>query len=120
MFGQLCAGFPVGLGDGAVAGDLDGVLAVVVADVDGVLPCVAAMATVAAPAPNPPARTAVTAARRSSTPLSDGITASLPERAASRPAVRRRISSRPVAHPMPRSHRLLSTHQSQSAVPSRF
>ena len=94
MFGQLCVGFPVGLGDGAVVGDLDGVLAVVAADVDGVLPCVAAMATVAAPAPNPPARTAVTAARRSSTPLSDGISASLPQRAAIRPAVRRRIRSR--------------------------
>ena len=73
MFGQLCAGFPVGLGDGAVAGDLDGVLAVVAADVDGVLPCVAAMATEAAPAPIPPARTAVMTARRSSTPLADGM-----------------------------------------------
>ena len=74
MFGHLCVGFADGLADGAV----DGVEAVVDADVDGVLPCVAAMATVATPAPIPPARTAVTAARRSSTPLADGIHASLP------------------------------------------
>ena len=81
MFGQLCVGFA----DGAVDGDVDGVVAVV--DADGVLPCVAAMATVAAPAPRPPARRAVTTARRSSTPLSDGIQASLPQRAAIRPSV---------------------------------
>jgi hypothetical protein len=75
MFGQLCVGFVVGLDDG----DVDGVVAVVDADVDGLLPCVAAMATVAAPAPIPPARTAVITARRSSTPLADGISASLPQ-----------------------------------------
>jgi hypothetical protein len=74
MFGQLCVGFVVGLDDG----DVDGVAAVVDADVDGLL-CVAAMATVAAPAPIPPARTAVITARRSSTPLADGISASLPQ-----------------------------------------
>jgi len=69
-------------------GDVDGVAAVVDADVDGLLPCVAAMATVAAPAPIPPARTAVITARRSSTPLADGINASLPQWTAIRPAVR--------------------------------
>jgi hypothetical protein len=69
-------------------GDVDGVAAVVDADADGLLPCVAAMATVAAPAPIPPARTAVITARRSSTPLADGINASLPQRAAIRPSVR--------------------------------
>ena len=81
MFGQLCVGFA----DGAVDGAVDGVVAVV--DADGVLLCVAATATVAAPAPTPPARSAVTTARRSSTPLSDGIQASLPQRAAIRPSV---------------------------------
>ncbi|MGD0937232.1 MAG: hypothetical protein ABR922_22010, partial [Streptosporangiaceae bacterium] len=69
MFGHLCVGFA----DGDVDGDVDGVVAVVDVDVDGVLPCVAAMATVAAPAPIPPARTAVMTARRSSTPFADGI-----------------------------------------------
>ena len=83
MFGQLCVGFA----DGAVDGDVDGVVAVVDVDADGVLLCVAATATVAAPAPTPPARRAVTTARRSSTPLSDGIQASLPQRAAIRPSV---------------------------------
>ena len=79
MFGQLCVGF--------ADGDVDGVVAVVDVDADGVPLCVAATATVAAPAPTPPARSAVTTARRSSTPLSDGIQASLPQRAAIRPSV---------------------------------
>lgn len=83
MFGQLCAGLPVGLDEGVAAG----VATVADTDADGVLLlCVAAMATVAAPAPRPPARTAVTAARRSSTPLSDSMRASLPEGAVIRPS----------------------------------
>ena len=65
MFGHLCVGF--------ADGDVDGVVAVVDVDLDGVLPCVAAMATDAAPAPIPPARTAVMTARRSSTPFADGM-----------------------------------------------
>jgi hypothetical protein len=73
IFGQLC----VGAADGVAAAPLDGDVAEVVdVDVGGALPCVAAMATVAVPAPRPPARTAVIAALRSSVPLANAMCAS--------------------------------------------
>jgi hypothetical protein len=70
LFGQLC----VGVADGVAAAPLDGdVVEVVDVGAGGVLPCVAAMATVAVPAPSPPARTAVMAALRSSVPLANAM-----------------------------------------------
>jgi hypothetical protein len=73
IFGQLC----VGAADGVAAAPLDGEVAEVVdVDADGALPCVAAMATVAVPAPSPPASTAVIAALRSSVPLANAMDAS--------------------------------------------
>ena len=73
IFGQLC----VGAAEGVAAAPLDGDVAEVVdVDADGALPCVAAIATVAVPAPSPPARTAVIAALRSSVPLANAMDAS--------------------------------------------
>jgi hypothetical protein len=73
----------VGAAEGVAAAPLDGDVAEVV-DVDAgwALPCVAAMATVAVPAPSPPARTAVIAALRSSVPLANVMAASPFRRAA--------------------------------------
>ena len=84
IFGQLW----VGAAEGVAAVELDGDVAEVVdVDADGALPCVAAMATVAVPAPSPPARTAVIAALRSSVPLANAMDASPSWRAAVRLAM---------------------------------